>query len=107
MPGPSDSSLRDTFRLSCFLTWVCSCRPYFMCLLGNRYGWSQPIDKSRPKDQLLARTFENAYGNFSWTEKYADRSITELEVRTYHQPNLLTSALPFFGLALLGQPTGS
>lgn len=30
-------------------------RPYFLCLLGGRYGWSQPIaSSSQPTDDLLA-----------------------------------------------------
>lgn len=51
---------------------------YFICLLGERYGWHHKPDSS---DQLLTRTFNNAIKHgHTWLERYMDRSITELEV---------------------------
>ena len=42
--------------LSC-LREVDRSRPYFVCLLGERYGWHQDIDG---KDSSLTKTFEKA-----------------------------------------------
>lgn len=54
------------------------CRPFFVCLLGERYGWSHAI---RETDELLDRTFANAQERYPWITDYKDRSITELEIR--------------------------
>lgn len=71
-------------------------RPYFMCILGGRYGWNddtllslenpheclnsnQAVPPSR--DPLLRQTFQNAVGAYPWIASYCDRSITELELR--------------------------
>lgn len=56
-------------------------RPYFLALLGSRYGWSQPANEDVPRDALLDATMERAARSHSWLARYADRSITELEIR--------------------------
>lgn len=79
------------------LTEVGKCKPYFICLLGNRYGWAQPLQQSSSsssstytygvdeskKDGLLAKTFQIANSSFPWVMDYQDRSMTELEVREF------------------------
>eukprot|EP01128_Nolandella_sp_AFSM9_P003370 TRINITY_DN1445_c0_g1_i2.p1 TRINITY_DN1445_c0_g1~~TRINITY_DN1445_c0_g1_i2.p1 ORF type:complete len:1454 (-),score=310.78 TRINITY_DN1445_c0_g1_i2:10-3903(-) len=61
------------------------CRPYFLCLLGNRYGWSQPLNGDGEvmlgADKLLQKTHEHSSLKYPWIKRYADRSVTELEVR--------------------------
>ena len=55
-------------------------RPYFVCSLGFRNGWSlQPDDD--PKDPgvvLLNKTLEIGNSAFNWIEGKRDRSVTEL-----------------------------
>jgi tetratricopeptide (TPR) repeat protein len=72
------SRLGETLR-TC-LREVVRCRPYFLALLGDRYGWAQNADE--PHDALLARTFERAAAEpaFAWVKSMADRSMTELEI---------------------------
>lgn len=71
---------------------VDKCRPYFVCLLGERYGWnlSQAIPnleldassaKTKESDSLLIKSFQNSISEFPWIRYYSDRSVTELEVR--------------------------
>lgn len=62
------------------LSEIDNCRPYFVCMLGNRYGWAQPSDAKRPRDAALSKTFDVAAREFDWIRKYEDRSVTELEV---------------------------
>jgi hypothetical protein len=66
------------------------CRPYFIALLGQRYGWAHakftaqsntdsPLNESA--DEILKKSLDRAMKSFSWIEKYRDRSVTELEIR--------------------------
>jgi nephrocystin-3 len=72
------------------LAEVDRCRPYFVGLLGQRYGWSQPTPRSKETgllneaDQLLKKTFDRAQINYPWLGDYRDRSVTELEVSGVH-----------------------
>uniref|UniRef100_A0A6B2KWH3 Uncharacterized protein n=1 Tax=Arcella intermedia TaxID=1963864 RepID=A0A6B2KWH3_9EUKA len=50
---------------------------YFVCMLGERYGWSKVPGKS---DAVLDKTFNIASKKFPWISGYSDRSITELEI---------------------------
>ena len=54
------------------------CRPYFICFLGFRNGWSL-IDKNK-NDKLLIKTFDFAAKFYQWIYKYKDKSVTELEI---------------------------
>lgn len=71
------------------------CRPYFMCLLGDRYGWSQ--DKNEA-DALLCKTFDIASKSHPWLQGYRDRSVTELEVlySSLFYPHLAPHSLFYF-----------
>lgn len=55
------------------------CRPYFVGVLGARYGWAQPVGGTR--DALLECTFAAATARHDWLKEFQDRSITELEIR--------------------------
>ena len=70
------SAQGDTINIC--LSEIDRCQPYFLCMLGERYGWSQPEDHS---DKLLYKTFDEALFSFPWIDQYRDRSITELEIR--------------------------
>lgn len=94
------------------------CRPYFLCMLGQRYGWAQPSSTStttsssgggdggavaRQQDDLLRRTLDKAMASseaYAWLQHYADRSVTELEIRhallNDPNPTALEHALFYF-----------
>lgn len=46
-----------------------ACRPYFLATIGGRYGWIDP-----DADRRLSKSFPHL-------ARYADRSVTELEIR--------------------------
>ncbi len=50
------------------LQQIDECRPFFICLLGERYGW---IPDSYPDD---------AIGSYGWIRNLTGKSITELEI---------------------------
>eukprot|EP00026_Physarum_polycephalum_P000890 Phypoly_transcript_00891.p1 GENE.Phypoly_transcript_00891~~Phypoly_transcript_00891.p1 ORF type:complete len:1193 (+),score=210.89 Phypoly_transcript_00891:164-3742(+) len=54
-------------------------RPYFVAMMGERYGWHQEFDK---KDEPLTKNFENAeaYPEYAWIKNYRTSSVTELEI---------------------------
>ncbi|KAH3757866.1 tetratricopeptide repeat protein [Pelomyxa schiedti] len=64
--------------LSICLNEVDRCRPWFFCILGERYGWCHPENS---QDPLLTKTFAHASAQFPWVMNFTDRSITELEIR--------------------------
>jgi len=51
---------------------------YFVCMLGERYGWSQTKENL---DRVLQKTVDIASQKFPWINQYSDRSVTELEIR--------------------------
>ena len=61
------------------------CRPYFICLLGDRFGWSQTEKK---KDKLLDKSYEFAIDNFKqfkWLQEYRfDTSVTKVSEFAFH-----------------------
>ena len=46
------------------------CRPYFICMLGQRYGWSTQVSAIDP---TLDQTFTNASTKYPWIQDYRDR----------------------------------
>eukprot|EP01130_Rhizamoeba_saxonica_P003562 TRINITY_DN1494_c0_g1_i2.p1 TRINITY_DN1494_c0_g1~~TRINITY_DN1494_c0_g1_i2.p1 ORF type:complete len:1252 (-),score=224.23 TRINITY_DN1494_c0_g1_i2:30-3785(-) len=76
--GITNEQSQSGNTLNLCLREIDRCRPYFVCLLGNRYGWSQNRDNS---DKLFSKTMEHAIPYFPFVKYYTDRSITELEVR--------------------------
>jgi len=50
------------------LSQIDRCRPYFIGLLGNRYGW------------VPGQFSDDLVRTYPWLDKYRDRSLTELEM---------------------------
>lgn len=69
-----------------------TCRPYFLGILGQRYGWCK---SGVIPDKTLEETFENASRRYPWIQKYTDRSITEIEMLygALFYPDLASSSL--------------
>ena len=63
------------------LDYVNDCRPFFICLLGERYGWhNQP---GEPPDECLKKSIDVAQqGGFPWLSDPGAEScsVTELEI---------------------------
>eukprot|EP00004_Rigifila_ramosa_P019982 TRINITY_DN515_c0_g1_i3.p1 TRINITY_DN515_c0_g1~~TRINITY_DN515_c0_g1_i3.p1 ORF type:complete len:1428 (-),score=387.83 TRINITY_DN515_c0_g1_i3:50-4333(-) len=59
-----------------------NCRPWFIAMLGARYGWCHRA-ATEPLDSLLQANFDTALKipAFSWISDFRDRSVTELEIR--------------------------
>ena len=55
------------------------CRPYFICLMGERFGWSQ---RKGEDDDVLNMTYDYAienYPNLKWIDEYRyDSSVTQV-----------------------------
>eukprot|EP01034_Spumella_vulgaris_P035276 gene35276-43494_t len=79
------SSSGQTIRLC--LEEIDKCRPYYMCMLGERYGWCQTdldVSWAASANALLSKTFDTAVHaneSFGWINNYRDKSVTELEIR--------------------------
>ena len=62
---------------------VDTCRPFFVAMLGERYGWH--VDPSASDNDaggtLLKESFNVASVTFPWVKKWRDRSATEIEIR--------------------------
>ncbi len=52
--------------------------PFFLCMLGERYGWHQ---ENAGDDKLLNKTFDEAQKYFPWVDKWRTASATEMEIR--------------------------
>jgi tetratricopeptide (TPR) repeat protein len=96
--GVTVDETRNGETLRVCLSEIDRCRPYFICLLGERYGWAQSdtlsiddltevfdrhdgAENRVDHDETLMRTFRRAAADFPWIVEYLDRSVTELEVR--------------------------
>jgi Domain of unknown function (DUF4062)/AAA ATPase domain len=66
--GVTDEQVAEGKALSVCLEEIHRCRPYFIGLLGERYGWIPPRISSGLIEQ------------HAWLAEYANRSITELEI---------------------------
>lgn len=77
--GITEQESQDGQTLNLCLGEIDRCRPFFICMMGERYGWHQPSGAA--EDATLAKTFKNASESYAWTQNYRDRSITELEIR--------------------------
>eukprot|EP01130_Rhizamoeba_saxonica_P006997 TRINITY_DN2803_c0_g1_i3.p1 TRINITY_DN2803_c0_g1~~TRINITY_DN2803_c0_g1_i3.p1 ORF type:complete len:1483 (+),score=328.80 TRINITY_DN2803_c0_g1_i3:163-4611(+) len=66
----------DTLKIC--LSEIDRCRPYFIGILGGRYGWSL---KPGVPDDLFHKTLNKAGVEFPWVGNYKNRSITEIEIR--------------------------
>jgi len=54
------------------------CRPYFLCLLGERYGWCHATD---PSHDGLERDMHYAEQSYPWVSRLENQSVTEIEIR--------------------------
>jgi nephrocystin-3 len=63
--------------ISLCLQQIDSCRPYFISMLGSRYG---SCLATSPDSSVLLLAFEKASKEYPWILEYKDRSITELEI---------------------------
>lgn len=81
--GITTEQTKDGKTVAICLQEIDRCRPYFVCLLGNRFGWSQQPGKT---DELLDGSISYAVGSdnrFAWVEDYRyGSSVTQLEI--YH-----------------------
>eukprot|EP01087_Luapelamoeba_hula_P007418 TRINITY_DN181_c2_g1_i1.p1 TRINITY_DN181_c2_g1~~TRINITY_DN181_c2_g1_i1.p1 ORF type:complete len:1492 (-),score=334.59 TRINITY_DN181_c2_g1_i1:1835-6310(-) len=77
--GITDEQSKAGDTINICLSEVDRCRPYFLCMLGERYGWAHADDSF--SDELLSRTFDRARGTYPWLANMKNRSITELEIR--------------------------
>ncbi|CAH1253937.1 TEP1 [Branchiostoma lanceolatum] len=72
----------DGRTISICLKEVDRCRPYFICMIGERFGWSQ---KEGEPDKLLNASFDYAIKHnedLKWIEDHRfDTSVTQLEVQ--------------------------
>lgn len=55
-----------------------ACRPFFVGMLGERYGWHLTGDDS--VDELLAKTMDIGEEHYPWMKPFRQRSVTELEM---------------------------
>ncbi|XP_071959589.1 uncharacterized protein [Antedon mediterranea] len=78
--GITKEQSKDGQTISICLREIDKCRPYFICLLGERYGWSQ---REAIPDKLLNKTYNVAiesYSRFDWIDNFRfDTSVTRLE----------------------------
>lgn len=79
--GITEEQTKNGKTIEICLREVDKCRPYFICLLGDRYGWSQTEKK---KDELLNKSYDYAVlsqPELKWVDEYRyDCSVTKLEV---------------------------
>jgi len=70
---------KDEDTILCCLREVDHCRPYFVGLLGQNYGWHQELDG---KNELLTKSFERAEkcAEYKWIHQFRTRSVTELQI---------------------------
>ncbi|XP_038058559.1 uncharacterized protein LOC119729838 [Patiria miniata] len=79
--GITAGQTNDGKTISICLREIEKCRPYFICLMGDRFGWSQR--QTRP-DKLLNKSYDYAIENFKpleWIDQYRfESSVTKLEI---------------------------
>lgn len=81
---PEKSERGETLNVC--LAYIERCRPYFIGMLGERYGWVNPDAAWTVKD------------DYPWVKEEADRSITELEILhgVLRNPEMATHAYFYF-----------
>ncbi|XP_052059702.1 uncharacterized protein LOC127700331 [Mytilus californianus] len=79
--GITTEQTNDGKTIAICLQEIERCRPYFICLMGDRFGWSQTEEK---KDETLNMTFDYAIENnpnLKWIDNYRyNTSVTQLEI---------------------------
>ena len=81
---PEKSEQGETLNIC--LAYIEKCRPYFIGMLGERYGWVDPGAPDKVK------------GDYPWVQEQADKSITELEILhgVLNDPEMATHAFFYF-----------
>lgn len=75
--GITDEEVRDGQVLYRCLKEVSNCYPFFISMIGERYGWHQILDE----DEVLQNGFDYAVQRkIGWLNDLRDRSVTELEM---------------------------
>ncbi|MEW6206813.1 MAG: tetratricopeptide repeat protein [Acidobacteriota bacterium] len=84
--GVTDEQKAEGEVLPICLNEINNCRPFFICLLGQRYGW---IPDEIPQDLIDQEP---------WLAQYGDRSVTELEILhgVLNDPRMADNALFYF-----------
>ncbi|XP_052774907.1 uncharacterized protein LOC128213338 [Mya arenaria] len=79
--GITSEQTKDGKTIAICLQEIDRCRPYFICMMGDRFGWCQQEAKV---DDVLNMTFNYAienHPNLQWIEQYRyNSSVTQLEV---------------------------
>ncbi|KAL4236673.1 hypothetical protein ACF0H5_005057 [Mactra antiquata] len=79
--GITSEQTSDGKTIAICLQEIERCRPYFICLMGERFGWSQ---KTGSSDEVLNMTFDYAIEHnpsLAWVKDYRyDTSVTQLEI---------------------------
>jgi tetratricopeptide (TPR) repeat protein len=75
--GISDEEKAEGKVLPICLAEIDRCRPYFICLLGDRYGW---VPEQIPEPVIT---------HYPWVKDFPDHSITDLEIihGVFNNPN--------------------
>eukprot|EP00160_Parvularia_atlantis_P017707 Unigene6205_Nuclearia_a/m.19105 Unigene6205_Nuclearia_a/g.19105 ORF Unigene6205_Nuclearia_a/g.19105 Unigene6205_Nuclearia_a/m.19105 type:complete len:1750 (-) Unigene6205_Nuclearia_a:111-5360(-) len=80
--GVTSEESADGRVLEICLREIDRCQPYFVAMLGERYGWHQRA--GQPVDELLKKTFDRAIESdpaYAWLDKHRQSSATEVEIR--------------------------
>ncbi|XP_063416779.1 uncharacterized protein LOC134699017 [Mytilus trossulus] len=79
--GITTEQTNDGKTIAICLQEIDRCRPYFICLMGDRFGWSQTEEN---KDETLNMTYDYAIENnpnLKWIDDYRyNTSVTQLEI---------------------------
>ena len=94
--GVTDEQKAEGKVLPIILDEIERCRPYFIGILGERYGWTpeepHPDVNARPKSSLWRRILTSSPG----AESQPQRSVTELEIARGVLENPAMAAHAFF-----------
>jgi tetratricopeptide (TPR) repeat protein len=70
-----ESSRGDVIKLC--LSEIDSCLPFFVGMLGDRYGWHLT---GTGDEELLTKTMDIGQEDYAWIKDFRDRSVTEIEM---------------------------
>ena len=76
--------------------------PWFLCMLGERYGEYRPPDRDPAEEHWLDATFDTAakHPDFGWLseDRYTNCSVTELEIQhaVFNEPRLCPHCFFYF-----------
>jgi len=70
-----ESGRGDVIKLC--LDEVQACKPFFICMLGERYGWHLTGEGD---ESLLEKTFDIGAKHYPWVAEQRHRSVTEIEI---------------------------